>query len=715
MPGARPRVLRLAGRTWSLPPHSDWPFAVKMGFLPGLGILAMIAIAYVAVGTINAQAGLIHSVVDEDLAGAIRLQQAAMHLREVDAGLYRTLTLQAAHAPDHPVAREIAALLATMRHLIAELAAYRDRLGPGATRAQLDRVLADLETYRGGVDVVGSMVELDFASAVEFVRPFDGATRSILGALSHLADEAVNAARARAAASTRAGEQARNWFAAVAVVVSCLLLILVVLMTRAMVRSVERIARATVQVARGDRLVNVAALVRRDELGAIVESLEAFQDNVARVAFLAHHDALTGLPNRNLFAERLNSALMQLERGQQFALICLDLDRFKPVNDTLGHPVGDAVLRGVADRLCGCIRQGDTAARLGGDEFAIILLGVRDSPGASLVAERLIGLLNEPFDIDGHQVNIGCSLGIAMAPVDGAHATGLLKNADTALYRAKADGRNTYRFFEAAMDAHLQFQRALEIELRRALAEQEFELHYQPVIEVATMQVAGFEALARWRHPERGMISPGDFIPVAEETGLIVALGEWVLVQACHDAMTWPEAVKVAVNLSAMQFKDNHLLQVVLRALETSGLAPGRLELEITESILLHNSAATLEVLTALRARGVRIAMDDFGTGYSSLSYLRSFPFDKIKIDQSFVRDLSDKEESVAIVRAVTGLGGSLGVTTTAEGVETRKQFDRLVSEGCTEVQGYLFGRPQPASQVPITLAQFQRPHAGTI
>jgi len=539
------------------------------------------------------------------------------------------------------------------------------------------------------------------------VQPFDGNARKVLAALSRLVEQVSRDAGQRAAQSAHAAQRAREVFALAAAAVSLALALLCLMITRATVRSVDSIAKATVLVARGDRSVNIDRLARRDELGAIVESLQSFQDNVARVAFLAHHDALTGLPNRTLFNDRLHNALGQLGRDFQFAVLCLDLDRFKAVNDTLGHPVGDALLRQVADRVYACIREGDTVARLGGDEFAVILQAIDSPADEAHVAERIIAALNESFDIDGNRVSIGCSIGIATAPNDGAHPAKLLKSADTALYRAKSEGRNSFRFFEAAMDAQLQLRRELEIDMRRAIAAQEFVLYYQPLVRVATMQIGGFEALLRWAHPDRGMISPADFIPVAEETGLIVALGEWALMQACREAAHWPEPLNVAVNLSSVQFKDMHLLHLVLRALETSGLAPSRLELEITESVLLHRSDQTMAVLTGLRARGVRISMDDFGTGYSSLSYLRSFPFDKIKIDQSFVRDLSEKEESVAIVRAVTGLSGSLGVATTAEGVETREQFERLALEGCTEVQGYLFGRPTPAHDVPLTLAEF--------
>ena len=511
----------------------------------------------------------------------------------------------------------------------------------------------------------------------------------------------------RAALSTRVARGTRRGFAVAATVLSVAVAALTVVITRATIRSVEAIAVATVLVARGDRTIDIRRLVRRDELGAIVDSLESFQDNVARVAFLAHHDALTGLPNRILFNDRLQSALAQLSRGRPFAVLCLDLDRFKAVNDTLGHPVGDALLRQVADRVCACVRDGDTVARLGGDEFAVVAIDVAGRDGAAMMADRIVRYLNVTFDLDGLAVSIGCSVGIAMAPEHGAFASKLLQSADTALYRAKTDGRNTHRFFDASMDATLQLRRELEVDMRRAMLAHEFELHYQPLITIKTMRISGFEALMRWRHPDRGMIPPADFIPVAEETGLIVGLGEFALMQACCDATSWPDTIRVSVNLSPLQFKDANLRQFVLRALEVSGLPPHRLELEITESVLLHHSETTLGTLRELRDHGVRLSMDDFGTGYSSLSYLSNFQFDKIKIDQSFVRNLTQSESALAIVRAVTGLGGSLGVSTTAEGVETHEQFERLAAEGCTEVQGYLFGRPKPAREVPLTLAEF--------
>lgn len=427
-----------------------------------------------------------------------------------------------------------------------------------------------------------------------------------------------------------------------------------------------------------------------------------------KIHHMARHDALTDLANRILFRDQLEQALKQVPRGEQVAVLCLDLDRFKIVNDTLGHPVGDALLKGVADRLRGCVRGPDTVARFGGDEFAIVQVGAEQPVGATTLAPRIIEALSAPFDACGHQVVVGSSIGIAVAPTNGMEAEQLLKSADMALYRAKCDGRGTYRFFEPEMDACMQARRALELDLRKALAQREFEVLYQPIIDVQASAVRGFEALLRWHHPFRGSISPAQFIPLAEEIGLIVPIGEWVLRRACLDAATWPDNIIVAVNLSPIQFSQNTLLETVAAALAVSKLPANRLELEITEGVMLVDQETTLAILHQLRGLGVRIAMDDFGTGYSSLSYLRSFPFDRIKIDSSFVRNMSDERSSLAIIRAVTGLSTSLGMATTAEGVETEDQLDRVRSEGCTDAQGFLFSEGKPASEVAELLASLQ-------
>jgi diguanylate cyclase (GGDEF)-like protein/PAS domain S-box-containing protein len=443
---------------------------------------------------------------------------------------------------------------------------------------------------------------------------------------------------------------------------------------------------------------------------ATFEDVTEWEQAQEQISHMARHDALTNLPNRTLFREQLDQALRLAKRGDQLAVFCLDLDHFKEINDSLGHPVGDALLKEVARRLGECVTESDTVARLGGDEFAIVQFCKNcDATAVSLLASHVVETIGAPYEIAGHQLVIGVSIGISLAPEDGKNPDDLLKKADLALYRAKADGRGTYRFFETGMDARAQARRILELDLRTALQRDEFEVHYQPIRDLAGDRIVAFEALARWNHSQRGLISPLNFIPLAEETGLIVPLGEVVLRKACTDAASWSQDVCVAVNLSPVQFRNPNLVSSVKAALEESGLPARRLELEITESVLLQNSAATLAVLHELRAFGVRISLDDFGTGYSSLSYLRSFPFDKIKIDRSFVTDLATREDSMAIVRAVTGLGKSLGIVTTAEGVETDAQFDLLRREGCTQAQGYLFSRPRPAADVETMLGRKER------
>ena len=421
----------------------------------------------------------------------------------------------------------------------------------------------------------------------------------------------------------------------------------------------------------------------------------------ARLAHMARHDALTGLPNLAVFREQLGRMLGRARRGAPApAVLCLDLDRFKPVNDALGHAVGDGLLRAVAERLSDCLRETDLVTRLGGDEFVVLQEGGAQLDEAAALAGRLVELLSAPFQVDGHQIVVGVSVGIALAAEGIEEPEALLKRADLALCRAKAEGRGAFRFFEEEMDARMQERRRLELDLRAALALEQFELFYQPLVNATSGVVGGFEALLRWQHPERGLVSPAVFIPMAEEIGLIGAIGGWVLRTACAEAATWPGNVRVAVNLSPVQFRDRSLPALVADALADSGLAPQRLELEITESLLLSDDEAVLSMLHEMRAMGARISMDDFGTGYSSLSYLRRFPFDKIKIDQSFVRGLSDEADCAAIVRAVVGLGRSLGMAVNAEGVETAAQLAALRAEGCGEVQGYLFSRPRPARDV---------------
>jgi diguanylate cyclase (GGDEF)-like protein len=420
----------------------------------------------------------------------------------------------------------------------------------------------------------------------------------------------------------------------------------------------------------------------------------------ARIAHMARHDALTDLPNRVLFMERMTESLGRLSAdGAQFCVFIFDLDLFKAVNDSLGHPIGDLLLKSVATRLGEIVSEPDVVGRIGGDEFAVLQM-IKDDPRAeaTALAHRLIEAIGTPYELEGHPVVIGISIGIAVAPTDGTDSGALLKNADLALYRAKSDGRNCFRFYESQMDAAVQLRRALEIDLRNALARNEFELHYQAVIDAATREPCGAEALVRWRHPGRGLIGPVQFIPLAEEIGLIDALGEWILREACAEAARWPAHIKIAVNLSPAQFRRRNLADVVSAALARSGLAAQRLELEVTESVLLQKSEGNLASLHAIKQLGTSIVLDDFGTGYSSLGYLQMFPFDKIKIDRSFVQELASRSDCAAIVCAITGLARSLNIVTTAEGVETEEQFALVRAAGCNHVQGYLFGKPVPTT-----------------
>ena len=415
----------------------------------------------------------------------------------------------------------------------------------------------------------------------------------------------------------------------------------------------------------------------------------------------AWRDTLTGLPNRASFAPRFRDALARHSRtGEGCALLAVDLDRFKHVNDTLGHPIGDKLLFKVAERLQTTVRPTDMVARFGGDEFAILQTGIAGAAEAETLARRIVDLIGRAYIVEGHLINIGASVGVALVPADGTDADLLLKHADLALYRAKLDGRDTFRFFEPEMSARMEARRLLELDLRKALALRQFELFYQPQLNLENNRLVGCEALIRWRHPTRGVVSPADFIPLAEEIGLIVAIGEWVIATACKEAARWPNEMSIAVNLSPAQFKSKRLVDKVASALATSGLAPHRLELEVTEGVLLQENEANLATLHALRGLGLRISMDDFGTGYSSLSYLRSFPFDKIKIDRSFVSGGAAKGDSMAIIRAIASLGASFGMTTVAEGVETHDQMQRIRAEGCTDVQGYFISRPVPSADL---------------
>ncbi|HBZ45237.1 MAG TPA: diguanylate cyclase [Maritimibacter sp.] len=438
--------------------------------------------------------------------------------------------------------------------------------------------------------------------------------------------------------------------------------------------------------------------------GGVVVTFEDITQRLgdqAEIQHMAQFDALTDLPNRSSFYEQLETVIKHHRPGELAGVLSLDLDHFKAVNDTLGHPIGDLLLQAAARRMQSCLRGEDIPARLGGDEFAIIQTPVKEPSDITALASRLIEVVSAPYELEGRQVIVGVSIGVSVSPGDGTDPDALMKNADLALYRAKADGGGVYRFFEPEMDARMQARRLIELDLRKAIHNGgEFELLYQPMVDVKTGKVDSCEALLRWTSPERGLVMPAEFIPVAEATGLIVPLGEWVLYNACVEAARWPEEISVSVNLSPAQFKSKKLVQSIKNALAESGLPASRLELEITEQVLMNESEGAFSILHQIRDLGIRVAMDDFGTGYSSIGYLRAFPFSKIKIDQSFVRDLPGKKDSIAIVRAVVALSGSLGIVTTAEGVETEEQYASVTTEGCNLVQGNFFSEPRPSAEV---------------
>ncbi len=453
----------------------------------------------------------------------------------------------------------------------------------------------------------------------------------------------------------------------------------------------------------GDRIIAATSSIIRGN-DALTDYVLLIADDVtdqraadARIHHMAHHDNLTGLPNRVLFSQRLNEALRaDREAGKLTATLGLDLDNFKNVNDALGHQVGDDLLRAVASRLRGVLRDADTLARSGGDEFSIVLPGLTYQDEANAIASRLIEVTRQPFNVDGHSLSVGLSIGIAIGGSELSTPEQLLRCADMALYEAKRNGRNRFEHFSVEMGEAAKLRRMIENDLREAITNKHLRLYYQPITNNQGREIIGYEALMRWHHPVKGLIMPMDFIPIAEETGLIHSLGALALYEACREAAGWPAHQTVAVNLSPLQFKNSSLVSVVEAALKESGLAPHRLEVEITESVLLDNTQVNISTLQKLKALGVRIALDDFGTGYSSLSYLRSFPFDKIKIDKSFVNDMKDSREALAIIRAITGMSRSLDIQITAEGVESSEQYEQLKSEGCTLFQGYYFGRPQP-------------------
>jgi diguanylate cyclase (GGDEF)-like protein len=430
------------------------------------------------------------------------------------------------------------------------------------------------------------------------------------------------------------------------------------------------------------------------------EDITARRQAEKQIAYLARHDTLTDLPNRARLREWLTHALTQSHRGRPLAVLHIDLDHFMTLNDSLGHPIGDELLRAVSDRLRANVGDNDLVARIGGDEFAVALSDIATASEAAAITTRICDAIRVPYEIAGHAIMVDSSVGISLAPDDGSDADALIKNADLALSRAKSEGRGIYRFFEPEMDARTQARRKIELALKHALPRDEFELFYQPIVNLKTNQITSFEALLRWHHPERGLILPSEFVPVAEEIGLIAPIGDWVIYQSCKEAATWPEHLKVAINLSPTHLARSNIIALITGALAAARLPANRLELEVTEAVVLHATDATLATLHQLRDMGVRIALDDFGTGYSSLSYLRSFPFDKLKIDRSFIKDLGENEESVAIIEAIAMLAKALNVTTTAEGVETEQQLQQIRRLGFTEMQGFLFSQPLPRAKV---------------
>lgn len=461
-------------------------------------------------------------------------------------------------------------------------------------------------------------------------------------------------------------------------------------------------------------LVGVIAILMNLAVGAACwlgfRQIRAVARKADAESHLARHDTLTGLPNRILFNEEMERTVgSATQSGKRFAVLLLDLDQFKEVNDTRGHLVGDALLREIAGRFKICVRDGDCLARIGGDEFAIIQHDIHDPKEVAALAERLVQAASQPFDLHGQIVATGISIGVALAPDDGRDSDRLLKSADLALYAAKGESSGTFRFYDVVMDARRAARRTLERDLKRAVDAGEFELFFQPYLDLRTNRITGCEALLRWRHPERGLLSPQTFIPVAEETGLIRPLGDWALQEACRQAVAWSPSIKVAVNVSAVQFKIGDVLAAVEQALGATGLAAGRLELEITESALFEDPAFVATLLR-LKELGVSLALDDFGTGYASMSYLRSFPFDKIKIDRSFVQEMDRSSGSAAIVHATLDLAQRLGMTTTAEGVETEEQLHALRESGCTKAQGFLIARPMAAQDTITFLARTPAP-----
>jgi diguanylate cyclase (GGDEF)-like protein len=532
-------------------------------------------------------------------------------------------------------------------------------------------------------------------------------------------DRRMKIANAAVAKLLQSAQSLIIWIVVSAVAAFILIGPLGLAITRRVLSRLARITDYMMRLARHDAIEEVPSRADQDEVGDMARALEVFKDDavelleskaqlesvVVQLAYLARHDQLTGLPNRVLFREQLDKTINVSQPNGKFALLCLDLDGFKSVNDSLGHPVGDQLLKAVGERLVKCLTPKDMVARLGGDEFAVIQADLGRVEDCDEFARALIEAVSAPYLIENKQIVIDASIGIAIAPHDGKDADELQRNADMAMYCAKAAGRGSHRFFMPDMRTSSEAKRSLELELRQALAHGELDVYYQPIVD-GRGRVKTFEALARWFHPEQGEIPPSRFIPLAEETGLISALGEWILRTACMTVAKWPADMNLAVNLSSIQFRNGNIVQTIVSALANAGIAASRLEVEITETVFLENNANTISILHQLRELGVRIVMDDFGTGYSSLGYLRSFPFDKLKIDRTFVEGLGKSEDSLAIVRAVLMLAKSLRIGVVAEGVETAEQLRILRREECNEFQGYYLSRPEPAQKIDLVLAQ---------
>jgi diguanylate cyclase (GGDEF)-like protein len=565
----------------------------------------------------------------------------------------------------------------------------------------------DFDAFESAIVAAGRAGADYPVTAIVFGQQLTGTVPALL----ELRDVALAAARARVA-QQRLIALFNLIIAAVVLALTVVTMgIVLMVLQRRIVSPMLALTEVIGRIARLDLDVLVPARNRADEIGRMAVAVEtlrlgaiAGEENKAQITRLARHDTLTGLPNRLMLQERLEQAISMAGRGRTSAVLCLDLDRFKAVNDTYGHPTGDLLLQAVADRLSACVRDVDTVSRLGGDEFVVLLVDIDQAAAATTVAQRIVHEMNQPFDLKGIPVSVGISVGIAVTPLDATSGVALLKCADTALYRAKIEDKGSWRFFKPEMDAHLQERMMLERDLREAFRTGALDLVYQPQYELAGERLCGFEALLRWRHPVRGSLPPDLFIPIAEEMGLIIEIGEWVLRRACEEAAHWPSGVTLAVNLSAVQFKSPDLVQTVSRALSDAGFSPYRLELEMTETALVKNNETTLAVLRAFHDIGIQIAMDDFGTGYSSLSYLRGFPFDKIKIDKSFVKDMLHHAGSRAIVKAMVGLAESLGMRTVAEGVETAEQLAELRRDGCHYAQGYHYSRPVDAAGARLLL-----------